>query len=119
MRWSIAVLFLAAVGVPPATGQSGLERLDWTGAVTSLGAAQTGKGIPKKYRPAIAKALQWIAKEQRSDGHWEATGGKYPVAMTAMAAMTLLMEGSTMQQGKYNYHIKQATDWLLSRVQTN
>ncbi len=77
------------------------------------------KGIPKKYRPAVDKALQWIAKQQKPDGHWEATGGKYPVPITAMAGMPLLMEGSNGTSGKFKLNIIRTVDWLLDRVQPN
>jgi len=124
MRSTIAVFFLAtAVLVIPtaARAQGGPDRPSLTAALSWLGQAQPKeeKGIPKKYRPAVANALKWIAKQQRPDGHWEAAGGKYPVAMTAMSGLALLMEGSTPRGGKYKDHIRKATEWLLARVQTD
>jgi hypothetical protein len=75
--------------------------------------------IPAEYKPAIAKGLEWVAKQQHRDGHWEANGGQYPSAMTALAGMTLLMEGSTLREGKYNDRIRRAVDWLMERSQRN
>src|SRR5581483_7342070 len=56
---------------------------------------------------------------QYPDGHWEANGGRWPTAMTAMAGMALLMEGSTIRDGKYADRIRKATDWLMEHAQTN
>ena len=55
--------------------------------------------------------MEWLAKAQQRDGHWDATGGMYPVAMTAMSGMALLMEGSTLSDGKYSNHLRKAADW--------
>ena len=71
-------------------------------------------------RNSIAKGLDWLAKSQeKRDGHWEAEGGRYPVAMTAMAGMSFLMEGSTISSGKFSENIRKATDWFLKRAQPN
>lgn len=87
-------------------------------ALGRLAPAQVGKGIPKKYKQTVKDALKWIASQQANDGHWEAAGGKYPVALTAMAGMALLMEGSTIRTGKYSKNILAATEWLMGHVQT-
>lgn len=76
-------------------------------------------GIPAQYRTAIRKGLDWIAKTQFRDGHWDVSGGRYPVAMTALAGTALLMEGSTMRDGKYAVNIRRSVDWLLDRTQPN
>lgn len=76
-------------------------------------------GIPAEYRPAIRKGLEWVAKTQYRDGHWDVSGGRYPVAMTALAGVALLMEGSTLRDGKYAPNLRRAVDWLLDRAQPN
>ena len=73
--------------------------------------------VPKKYRPNIRKALKWLAKTQKPDGHWGANGDQYTVSMTALAGMALLMEGSTIREGRYAKNIRRATEWLLKRCQ--
>jgi hypothetical protein len=70
-------------------------------------------------RKAVDKGLAWIAKHQASDGHWEANGGQYPTTMTALAGMSLLMEGSTIRDGKYADKIRKAVDWYMDRSQRN
>jgi hypothetical protein len=39
--------------------------------------------------------------------------------MTALAGMALLMEGSTMREGKYAHNIRRAVNWFLVRCQPN
>jgi len=68
----------------------------------------------------VDHALAWLAGVQARDGHWS-TGdeNRYPTAMTALAGMALLAEGSTTTQGKYARNIQQAVDYLLDQSQTN
>ena len=75
--------------------------------------------IPAKYRDVVAKGLDWVAKGQHRDGHWDANGGQYPSTMTSLGGMVLLMEGSTMREGKYADNIRRAVDWLVERSQPN
>src|SRR3974377_683844 len=75
--------------------------------------------IPQEYRASIAKGLEWLSKQQAKDGHWEAFGGQYPMTMTALSGMALLMEGSTIREGKYKDNIRRAVDWLLQRCMPN
>ncbi len=75
--------------------------------------------LAPEYRKAVEKGLQWVAKAQHRDGHWDAHGGQYPTTMTALSGMVLLMEGSTIREGRYAEHIRKATDWLMDRCQRN
>ena len=77
------------------------------------------ENLPAEYKAAIEKGLAWVAKEQQRDGHWEAAGGQYPVTMTGLGGMSLLMEGSTIREGKHADRIRRAVDWLIARSQTN
>jgi hypothetical protein len=70
-------------------------------------------------KAAIKKGLEWMARNQSRDGHWEAFGGQYPVTMTALGGMSLLCEGSTIREGKYKDNIKRAADWLMARSMPN
>jgi hypothetical protein len=71
--------------------------------------------VPEKYRATVAKGLQYLVRQQQKDGHWGAHGDTYPVSMTALAGMALLMEGSTVRDGKYSTNIRLAADWLMDR----
>jgi hypothetical protein len=73
--------------------------------------------VPEKYRPAVEKGLAWLAKQQSREGWWGAQGNQYKVAMTSLAGIALLMEGSTIREGKYADNIKRATEWLMDRSQ--
>ncbi len=70
-------------------------------------------------RKAVQKGLDWLAKNQHKDGHWEAFGGQYPVTMTGISGMALLMEGSTIREGKYKDNIRRAVDWLMAHSMPN
>jgi hypothetical protein len=78
-----------------------------------------GDGVPARYRPAIDKGLAYLARTQHNDGHWEAIGGQYPTAITALAGMALLMEGSTIGEGRHAGSIRKAVDWLIKRSKPN
>src|SRR4051794_25389474 len=69
--------------------------------------------LAAKYKHNVDMGLQWLAKNQYRDGHWDAPGGSHPIPMTALAGMALLAEGSTMTQGKYSKEIENAVEYLL------
>ena len=48
--------------------------------------------IPQQYMDMVNRGLAWLAKAQQRDGHWEAPGGAYPVAMTGMSGPSLQQE---------------------------
>lgn len=72
-----------------------------------------------QHKAAVRKGLDWIAKTQLRDGHWEANGGQYPTSMTGLAGIALLLEGSTLRDGRYTQNIRKAVDWLVDRTQRN
>jgi len=91
----------------------------WSGAVCGLVLAvvprTAAEEIPEKYRETVKKGLEYLVKQQFKDGHWGANGDQYPVSMTALAGMALLMEGSTIREGKYSSSIRRCADWLMER----
>lgn len=66
---------------------------------------------------AIEKGLEYLDRSQHRDGHWDANGGQYPASMTALGGMVMLMEGSTLREGKYSQNIRRAVDWFMDRAQ--
>lgn len=81
----------------------------------ALAGQARGDEIPAKYLPTIDKGLQYLVKQQFKDGHWGANGDQYPVSMTGLAGIAMLMEGSTIREGKYSANIRRAADWLMER----
>ena len=69
-------------------------------------------------RKAIDGGLDWLAYQQHKLGHWTAQG-RYPTAMTALAGLAMLSEGSTTTQGKYAENIRRAVDFLTGRSRPN
>ena len=88
-------------------------------AVLAAGTSAPAAKTDPKVKQAIGKALEWLAKTQRpKQGFWEANGGQYRVAMTALAGTALLAEGSTTTRGKYAKNISLAVDYLLEMATT-
>jgi squalene cyclase len=81
--------------------------------------AVRGEEMSAEQRKAVQKGLEWLVKNQSKDGHWEAFGSQYPVTMTAVSGMAMLMEGSTIREGKYKDNIRRAADWLMARSMPN
>lgn len=81
-------------------------------ACTPASAAKRKKD--PKVKQAARKALDYLVREQRRQGYWEANGRQYRVAMTALAGTALLAEGSTTTAGKYSKNISDAVDYLVS-----
>ncbi|MHC4878825.1 MAG: prenyltransferase/squalene oxidase repeat-containing protein [Planctomycetota bacterium] len=81
------------------------------GADRPAGAAKRKKD--PKITQAVTKALDFLAREQRRQGYWEANGGQYRVAMTALAGNAMLCEGSTSTRGRYAKNIRLAVDYLV------
>jgi hypothetical protein len=91
------------------------------GLAVMMVAVQPARGdeVPKEYRATVQKGLDWLKKNQNADGSWSGVGGQYAVSMTALGGMAMLMEGSTLREGKYRDSVRKAADWLMSRTQAN
>jgi hypothetical protein len=86
----------------------------------ALGAsAARADEMSAEQRKAVQKGLEWMARNQHKDGHWEAFGGQYPMTMTGLGGMCLLMEGSTIREGKYKDNIRRAADWVMAHSMPN
>ncbi|MCE9604178.1 MAG: terpene cyclase/mutase family protein [Planctomycetia bacterium] len=73
----------------------------------------------EKWERVVEKGLDWLAARQSTQGHWTANDGHYPTAMTALAGMAFLCEGSTTTQGKHAKNVRAAVDYLISRSRKN
>ena len=78
-----------------------------------------GAGIENpRVRKVVGEGLDWLAYNQHKLGHWTAQG-RYPTAMTALAGIAMLCEGSTTTQGKYAENIRRAVDYLVRQSRPN
>lgn len=75
-------------------------------------------GITAEAKDAIERGLAYLARQQERQGSWSNRGGygRYPVAMTALAGLALLMDGNTTTQGRYAPQVDRATRLLLRSV---
>jgi len=73
------------------------------------------RGITPEAHQAIERGLAYLARTQDRQGAWSnRTGqGAYPVAMTALAGIALLMDGNTTTQGRYAPQVDRAANFLL------
>jgi len=85
----------------------------------TLSANRAGAVSEADVQRATARGLEWLAGQQSRLGHWTANNGRYPTAMTALAGIALLAEGSTTTQGKYALQVRRTVDYLLSRSRAN
>ena len=77
-------------------------------------------GTPDAER-AIKQGLQWLSRQQKSDGHWELHQG-YPDAgfavirtdtgATALALLSFLGHGNTHQNGEFSEVVAKGLKWL-------
>ncbi len=77
--------------------------------------------IDARTEKAIRRGLEYLAGTQDRQGTWRNAGtyGSYPVAMTSLAALALLMSGSTLSEGPYAENIDRATSYLISASRGN
>lgn len=73
------------------------------------------EGVTPEVDAAIQRGLAYLARTQDRDGSWSNQGqfGRYPVAMTGLAGLALLMDGNTTTQGRYAAHVDRATKYIL------
>jgi hypothetical protein len=75
--------------------------------------------LPKHVTPeagqAIEGGLAYLARAQARDGAWRNRGtyGRYPVAMTSLAGLALLMNGNSTTQGPYAPAVDRAARFLV------
>ena len=83
-----------------------------------LPAASASAATSPRVRKVVGEGLDWLAYNQHKLGHWTAQG-RYPTAMTALAGMAMLCEGSTATQGKYAENIRRAVDYIVRQSRPN
>lgn len=71
-------------------------------------------GMTAETQSAIDRGLEWLARNQASEGSWRNAGGygSYPAAMTGLAGMALLASGSTPTRGRHYDNVRRAVGFL-------
>lgn len=79
------------------------------------------EGITPRTQIAIQRGLNYLTRHQARDGAWTNQGryGAYPIAMTSLAGLALLMDGNTTTQGRYAPNVDRAAKYLLRAATPN
>jgi len=65
-------------------------------------------------KKATAKALEWLARQQNSDGSWNSAQYEHNTAMTAFAMLAFMSQGHLPGQGYYGPEVARACRFLLA-----
>ena len=85
----------------------------------------TPGGPPDPAREGLDRALAWIVRQQKPDGHWSMTG-PYPegaesreadtdTGATALSLLALLGDGHSPNSGKHQKAVQKGVAWLVSQ----
>jgi len=79
------------------------------------------QGITPETKEAIDRGLFYLKRTQEQQGSWTNRGGygEYPVAMTALAGLALLMDGNTTTQGRYAPQVDRAARFVVRSAQAD
>lgn len=76
---------------------------------------------PDEARKALARGLEYLAAEQRSnqDGSFPRAGGAshVPVALAALGSLAFMASGSTPERGPWGREVARGIDFLLSKAE--
>jgi len=78
------------------------------------GGERLPEGITPETKAAIDRGLSYLARTQDRDGSWSnrSAMGQYPIAMTGLVGLALLMDGNTTTQGRYAPQIDRGARFL-------
>jgi squalene cyclase len=79
------------------------------------------RGVTPETKASIDRGLAFLARTQDRQGYWTNRGnyGEYPVAMTGLAGLALLMDGNTTTQGRYAPQVDRAVNYLMRSISSN
>ena len=83
-------------------------------ALPAFSAEKTKARMDDGVKKATAKALEWLASKQNSDGSWG--DSRYPnnTAITGFALMAFMSQGHVPNQGKYGPEVAKGARFLLA-----
>ncbi|MGH7144208.1 MAG: prenyltransferase/squalene oxidase repeat-containing protein [Planctomycetota bacterium] len=85
-----------------------------------LRAAKAGGGGTET-ETAVHLALEWLAKHQEPDGHWDTVkyqaqdSARCDTAATGVALLAFLGAGQTERRGEFRDNVKRAQDWIMKQ----
>jgi len=118
LAWYVALTVAWAVPVGGALPALAQDAQDSSGPVAARPPAPPDRlpsGITPKTVEAIDRGLSYLARMQDRQGAWANQGGYggYPVAMTALAGLALMMDGNTTTQGHYAINVDRAARYIV------
>src|SRR6202050_3601711 len=99
----------------------------WTGWLTALFLgvlalpmpAQAEVKMDETTKKATAKALEWLATKQNSDGSWSDGSYAHNTAITAYAMLAFMSQGHLPNQGQYGPEVAKAARFLVASQREN
>ena len=79
---------------------------------TLCAAPKTDDALPSDLDTSIAKGLNFLSRQQNSDGSFDSGGPK--VAVTGLTLLAFLSAGHTQEVGKYGLTVRDALEFLLA-----
>jgi len=110
----IGTVFTVSLLVQVSVGQAPTDKPIST-ASEPTSALRLPKGITPEAHQAIERGLAYLVRNQDRQGSWSNKGafGEYPVAMSALAGLALLMDGNTTTQGRYAPQVDRAANYIM------
>jgi hypothetical protein len=100
-------------------GRSGAFGNPWARGTRKDGVRNVGTphGPPAGWDTVLNRALEWLARHQEPDGHWDGVKleGKHTDAgITGLALLAFLGDGHTERTGRYQATVVRAVEWLIA-----
>lgn len=107
--------FIASISIVTPLFAQNTSPENATQDVAAVGTRRLPKGITPEAANAIDRGLAYLGRSQDRQGSWSNRSGygSYPVAMTSLAGLALLMDGNTTTQGRYAPQVDRAARFLL------
>jgi len=80
-----------------------------------VGGASPERDLPARAQSAIDAGVAYLVNAQNPDGSWYSDGstGRYPTAMTALAGLALVANGSDCYSGPCAANVRRAVEYIL------
>jgi hypothetical protein len=75
-------------------------------------------GTPQS-EAAVKRALEWLARRQESDGHWNSGNYRDDAAVSGLCTLAFLSAGHQPGRGPYGDLMNKASDYLAENIQRN